>query len=141
MRPLSAIPLLLALGLTACSAATAPGSRYHLTAPQQLAGNTVQWLALCNPNPDVGPVTCNAILTGERTDEEAWHFEARLRVVSGLGISYGRSPTDFIVAGPQEHCERVRAAFRSKPHIFYAEETPPTEPCRGPLYFKQEAGK
>jgi len=141
MRPLSAISLLLALGLTACSAATAPGSRYQLTAPQQLGGNTVRWLALCNPNPDVGPVTCNAILTGERTDEEAWHFEARLRVVSSVGIPYGRSPQDFIVAGPQEHCERVRATFRSKPHAFYAEETPPTEPCKGPLYFKQEARK
>ena len=100
----------------------------------------MQWLALCNPNPDVGPVTCNAILTSGRTRKRG-SSRARLRVVSGLGISYGRSPEDFIVAGTQEHCERVRAAFRSKPHAFYAEETPPTDPCKGPLYFKREAGK
>lgn len=141
MRSLAAISLVLALGLSACSAATTPGSRYHLTAPRQFGGNTVQWLTLCNPNPDVGPVTCNAILTGTRTDEEAWLFEARLRVVSNLRISYGRSPEDFIVAGTQEHCERVRGAFRSKPHAFYAEETPPTEPCKGPLYFKSSEGQ
>lgn len=141
MRPSRVLALVLALSLTGCSAATGPGSRYHLTPPQPVGGTTVQWLALCNPNPDVGPVTCNVMLTGERTDEEAWLFEARLRVVSNLGISYGRAPQDFIVAGTQEHCERVRGAFRHKPHAFYAEETPPTEPCQGPLYFKRGAAQ
>jgi hypothetical protein len=81
------------------------------------------------------------MLTGERTYEEAWLFEGP--AAGGLwGRNLLRPVTDhFIVAGTQEHCERVRAAFRHKPHAFYAEETPPTEPWKGPLYFKQEAGK
>jgi len=127
--------------LAACSAATSPGSRYRLTEPLPIGGTTVQWLTACSPNPDVGTIHCNVALTGQPTDQEAWQFEARIRVVSGLGISYGREPQDFIVAGAREHCETVRLAFRSKPHAFYAEETPPTEPCKGPLYFRREAGK
>ncbi len=131
--------LLIALALAGCSAATTPGSRYQLTSPQLLGGSMVQWLTLCNPNPDVGPVTCNAQLTGDPADQEAWLFEARIRVVSNIGIPYGREPQDFIVVGTREKCEATRLAIRSKPHAFYAEETPPTEPCKGPLYFKSEA--
>ena len=132
------IALLTILGLAACSAATSPGSRYQLTEPRPWGGGTVQWLTICNPNPDVGPVTCNVVLTADSADQEAWRFEARIRVVSNVGIPYGREPRDFIVAGTREQCETARRAMRSKPHAFYAEETPPTEPCKGPLYFKSE---
>jgi hypothetical protein len=76
-------------------------------------------------------------LTGDSADQEAWQFEARMRVVSGLGIPYGREPIDFIVAGSRAQCEAARRALRSKPHAFYAEETPPTSPCKEPLYFKR----
>ena len=125
------------LALAGCSAATTPGSRYQLTDPRPWGIGTVQWLTICNPNPDLGPVTCNVVLTSDPADQEAWQFEARVRVVSGLGIPYGREPRDFLVAGTQEQCEATRRAMRSKPHTFYAEETPPTEPCKGPLHFKR----
>jgi len=82
-------------------------------------------------------------LTGDPHDEEAWQFEARIRVVSNIGVPYGREPVDYIVAGSREHCETARLALRSKPHTFYSQETPPTDPCKGPLYFKHttEASK
>ena len=132
----SLLILLVIFVLSGCSAATAPGSRYQLTEPRPWGTTTVQWLTLCNPNPDIGPVTCNVVLTGDPADREAWQFEARIRVVSNVGIPYGREPRDFIVAGTQEQCEAARLAMRSKPHAFYAEETPPTSECKGPLFFR-----
>ncbi len=134
------LPFTLAAGLAAllsgCAASTTPGTRYALT-EQPWGSTTARFLSLCNPNPDVGPVTCNVILTGDRADEEAWLFEARLRVVSGLGIPYGREPVDYLVVGSHSHCEQVRAAMRARPHILYDEETPPSEPCTGPFYFRR----
>jgi hypothetical protein len=85
----------------------------------------------CGPNPDVETIHCNVVLTGQPTDPEARQFEARIGVVSGIGISYGREPQDVIIAGTRNHCESVRLAFRSKPHAFYAEEAPADRPVQG----------
>jgi hypothetical protein len=124
--------------LGGCSAATSPGSHYRLTEPRPWGPTTVQWLTACSPNPDVGSIHSNVVLTGDPTDEKAWHFEARVRVLSTIGVPYGRERVDYLVAGFRAHCETARGALRSKPHAFYSQETPPTEPCKGPLYFRRE---
>jgi hypothetical protein len=44
-----------------------------------------------------------------------------------VGIPYGRMPEDYNVIGSRETSEAVRGRV-----------TDPTEPCRGPYYFKRE---
>jgi len=136
---LTRISLVMALTalVAGCSAATAPGSMYLLTEARPWGPTMVQWLAPCSPNPSVGTIQCNATLTGKADDEEAWMFEARIRMVSNIGVPYGREPRDYFVVGDRDHCDVVRGALRSKPHAFYAQETPPTDPCHGPFYFKR----
>jgi hypothetical protein len=51
-----------------------------------------------------------------------------VKVRALIGISYGREPQDFDVIGAKQTCEAVRARV-----------TDPTEPCKGPFYFKRES--
>lgn len=67
-------------------------------------------------------------ITNNPSDEEFWQFEARVQVRALVGIPYGRMPQDYNVIGPQEQCEAVRATVRD-----------PTEPCKGPFYFRRDA--
>jgi hypothetical protein len=122
--------VLFASALSGCVASTSPGTQYELVERAQ-----ARWLRSCIASSDSEPGTCNVVLTGDAADKEAWMFEARLRVVVKF-IPFGREPVDHIVVGTREQCEATRAAFRSRPHLAYGEETPPTEPCKGPLYFR-----
>jgi len=123
--------VLFASALSGCVAATLPGTQYELVERAQARG-----LRSCIASSDSEPGTCNVVRTGDAADNEAWMFEARLRVVVNF-IPFGREPVDHIVVGTREQCEATRAAFRSRPHVAYGEETPPTEPCKGPLYFRK----
>lgn len=57
-----------------------------------------------------------------------WVFEARVKVRAFAGIPYGRMPRDYNVIGPRERREAVRALVAD-----------PTEPCKGPFYFRRGA--
>jgi hypothetical protein len=70
----------------------------------------------------------DARVTNDPTDEEFWQFEARIMVRALIGIPYGRMPQDFNVIGTQARCEAARAEVKD-----------PTEPCKGPFYFRREA--
>lgn len=75
--------------------------------------------------------TCKAVrLTDNPGDEEAWRFEARLKVRAFIGIPYGRHPSDQYVVGSRVGCEEVRSRF-------VATGTP-TKPCEGPVHFRRE---
>ena len=75
--------------------------------------------------------TCKAVrLTDNPGDEEAWRFEARLKVRAFFGIPYGRHPSDQYVVGSRVGCEEVRSRF-------VATGTP-TQPCEGPVHFRRE---
>ena len=137
MTPRAVALALLGVALVGCAAATAPGSRYQLTERQPWGTTTVQWLTPCNPNPSVGAVTCNVMLTDNPTDAEAWLFEARLKIYWS-GIPVGREPQDYFVTGDRAHCETVRANMRTSTLWSNEREVPPTEPCTGPFYFKRE---
>ncbi len=82
------------------------------------------------------PTECEAMqpvqITTDPADEEFWQFEARVRVRALVGIPYGRMPRDFNVIGTQGQCESVRATV---------EQDTPTEPCKGPFYFRRETSK
>jgi len=93
---------------------------------------------VCNPNPTVGPVTCNAVLTGNPADAEARFSEARVKIY-WAGIPVGPELQDFLIAGNQERCEAVRANMRASTLWSKEREVPPTDPCKGPFYFKRES--
>ncbi len=77
----------------------------------------------------IGTIPCPRVaVTNSPADEEFWQFEARLKGRALIGIPYGREPRDFNVIGSQETCEAVRR-----------QATDPTEPCKGPFYFKRES--
>jgi len=76
---------------------------------------------------------CQSVtITNNPADEEFWQFEARVKVRALVGIPYGRMPQDYNVIGPRRLCEAVRATV--KPDI-------PTEPCKGPFYFRRDANQ
>ena len=132
--------VLLVLGLAGCASTLKPGD-WVLISPWQGAERLTECVPAARRNPDVyrTPVPdCQAVITDNPSDEEAWMFEARLRVISRSGIPYGRAPQDFLVVGTRARCEGIRTALRSKPHPFYAQETPPTDPCQGPYYFRRQ---
>jgi hypothetical protein len=68
-------------------------------------------------------------ITIQSTGEEAYRFELRVKVRSGVGIPYGRMPVDVVVAGSRERCEALRQAVGAK--------GTPTEPCQGPVFFRR----
>ena len=122
------------LCLAACAGPTERGYQYYVyTNPEgQVAlagvrgvlggGTTVR----CGP-----PCTVQtATVTNDPVDEEFWQFEARVKVRALIGIPYGREPRDFSVIGPRETCEATRARV--------AAGGTPTEPCRGPFYFRRD---
>jgi hypothetical protein len=132
---------LMAAGLLAgcTSFAVEPGTRYTLMEPQQWNGGTAQFLiGGCRhaERGESGALPCVELVTAP-ADGEAWLFETRQRVVSGLGIPFGREPVDRLVVGPQAKCEWTRATLRVKPHLFYSAEKPPTEACKGPFFFRR----
>ena len=134
------IAIALLLVLAGCSAATSRGSRYRLEEPRPWGNTSVQWLTACSPNPDVGSVRCNVVLTGNPTDEEAWMFEARIKVYWS-GIPVGREPQDYLVAGTREHCEAIRTSTFASTLWSTQREVPPTDQCKGPFYYRKESGK
>ena len=153
MNRIPMTPLLFGLlTLAGCAAATAPGSTYHLSPPLPWGSGTIQTLTPCSPNPAVGTIQCDVVITNNPADAEAWMFEARLRQYMQLGIPIGRSPVDYLIVGRREHCEAARAsaveripgweramAYVSSTRLFFSGEgeTPPTEACRGPYYFRR----
>jgi len=66
-------------------------------------------------------------ITNDPADEEFWQFEERVQVRALIGIPYGRMPQDVNVIGTQEQCEAVRATVKD-----------PTDPCKGPFYFRRD---
>ena len=132
--------LLTLLLLVGCSASTSPGSRYRVDDPRPWGNTTVQWLTPCSPNPDVGTVHCNVVLTADPGGEEVWMFEARVKVYWS-GIPVGREPQDYLVVGTREHCEAVRTSTVASTLWSGRGEVPPTDPCKGPFYFRREGGK
>lgn len=138
-----AIAMLLASGCA--SARPTPGNQYSFmeaiesTLGTTWSGQRIRLLYQCTPYhyPDQPALErrCDAVLTDSPADGEAWLFEARLRAVVN-GIPFGREPVDYFVAGTREQCEAARQAFRHRPHPFFGQETPPTEACKGPFYFK-----
>jgi len=62
-------------------------------------------------------------------DEGFWQFEMRVRVRARIGIPYGRRPGDINFIGTREQCEAVRAKVKDDP----------TEPCKGPFYFRRDS--
>jgi hypothetical protein len=107
---------LLAL-LAGCAGTSEPGNEILTDMP---CGNAVD---PCNK------AMRDARVTNNPADEEFWQFEARPMVRALVGIPYGRMPQDFNVIGSKERCEAARASI-----------TPadtPTEPCKGPFYFKR----
>src|SRR5512145_66424 len=47
-------------------------------------------------------------LTSNPADEEAWKYEARVKIRGGFDIPYGRIAVDRIVVGSREQCEQAR---------------------------------
>jgi hypothetical protein len=71
------------------------------------------------------------VWTNDSADEEAWVFETRPEVRAAVGIPYGRMPQDLTVIGARQTCETARAELvRAHPDV-------PTEPCRGPYFFRR----
>ncbi len=119
--------LLLALGVAACGTITEKSYLYVAKRPDTgvevltvgcLVGQTADE---CQ---SMTPVT----ITNDPKDEEFWMFEARVLMRAAIGIPYGRMPQDVPVLGPRTRCEAVRATVRADT---------PTEPCKGPMYFKR----
>jgi hypothetical protein len=120
------IVLIVSLMLAGCAGTTEKGKRYYVY--KNASGNEVLTDMPCGNAVD----PCNkgmrdARATSNPADEEFWQFEARVQVRSPAGIQYGRMPQDFNVIGSRERCESVRATV-----------TDPTEPCKGPFYFKRD---
>ena len=112
--------------LVACAGTTDKGKGYYVY--KNAAGNEVLTDMPCGNAVD----PCNkgmrdARVTNNPADEEFWQFEARVMVRAVVGIPYGRMPQDFNVIGPKERCETARASV-----------TDPTEPRKGPFYFKRD---
>jgi hypothetical protein len=127
MKPRTALTLSALVLLTGCAGTTEVGHGYYVY--PNAKGQEVLTGAPCGNSVD----PCNesmrsATVTNKPTDEEFWQFEARVKVQSWTGIPYGRMPKDYNVIGPREQCEAVRASVRA-----------PTEPCKGPFYFRREA--
>lgn len=90
---------------------------------QEILTGNCEAAAVCA---EMRPVT----VTNNPADEEFWQFEARVKVRSLVGIPYGRMPADYNVIGSRERCEALRATV-----------TDPTEPCKGPFYFRRDSSK
>ena len=115
--------------LTGCTGTTEMGHGYYVY--RNARGYEVLTSIPCGNSVD----PCNesmrdAAVTNNSSDEQFWQFEARVKVRSLFGIPYGRMPRDFNVIGTQEQCEAVRDRVRE-----------PTEPCKGPFFFRRDATK
>jgi hypothetical protein len=118
--------LVLSLLAAACGteATTAGQHSYIYTTP---AGKEVLTTLPCGNITD----PCNeryrsVTITNNPSDEEFWQFEARIVVRANIGIPYGRRPQDFNVIGTRDDCEALRSTAKV-----------PTEPCKGPFYFRR----
>ena len=86
-------------------------------------------------SPALEASTCNVVLTEDPADEEAWRFEARMKHYV-YGIPAGRVPMDVLIVGTRDRCESLRGDLVVT--VPGGKDTPPTEPCKGPLRFKRE---
>jgi hypothetical protein len=118
--------LVATLTLAGCAGTTDKGKSYY--AYKNTAENEILTDMPCGNAVD--PCTKgmrDARVTNNPADEEFWQFEARVMVRALVGIPYGRMPQDFNVIGSKERCESARATV-----------TDPTDPCKGPFYFKRD---
>ena len=130
MTRLVALVLCAAVGylVAACGETAVAGHQFYLGSAAN--GKAIIGLnCLVNGEYAMGTIPCpRVVVTNNPADEEFWQFEARVKVRALIGIPYGREPRDYNVIGAQDTCEAVRARV-----------TDPTEPCKGPFYFKRES--